>query len=158
MNKHHVLIVTISTAVLAALGACADEVTDTTPEPTGTRDDTSATEPTAATTTADQPDPMDGDTDISSIITEVQADLMTLVEEIRSSRAGDRLEEAWGDIEARTLSALETIADQGSVDGSELQDDMEAFQSTLDSLGDDVEDEVRQAWADFRSSLEQLTG
>jgi hypothetical protein len=156
MEKRRVLIMAAATAGLVATAACAESVPDTVPDTLG---DTVTTVPGAGpTTTADQPEPTDAETDIPALVAQLQTELTVLGEEIANSEAADTLQAAWEDLETRLMATIESVGTDGTIDMTELEGDLEEFQSTLDSLGDDVEAELLEAWTNFRSTLDQLAG
>lgn len=155
MMKRRVLILAVATAGLLAMAGCEEATPDTLGD---TLDDTVTTQTDEDPAVTGQTESTDTGSDPAALVARLQTELMVLAEEIRSSEAADTLEEAWGDLETQVSSAVENVDADGTIDTSELEDDLDEFQATLDSLGDDVEAEVRDAWSSFRSTLEQLTG
>lgn len=155
------IVYTAAAVALLAMTACEGDATDTVDDTvTDTPPATEATEPadTTATTAADaETDTTVGvEDDLSELATRVQTEMMALQQEIESSQVAGDLQAAWTELEAEIAAAIESVQTEGAIDPSQIEAGIEEFESTLDAMGDDVEGELRSAWENFRSTLEQL--
>jgi hypothetical protein len=99
-----------------------------------------------------------GSGEVSDAVTELQTEMSELANQIQSSDAADELQSAWGDLQAEISSGIAALTSDGVVDTDALQAEFDEFETQLDGLGDDVGDEVVDAWNELRSQLEQLFG
>lgn len=160
-------LIRLAVAAIAAflfLAACdADDVGTAEPDETTTTlgsdtEDTdttttlgSDTEDTDTTTTSDL-----DDADLAGTVAEIQTQVENLSAAIQGSDVGPELESAWEQFQSDIGSEAESFQEDGSFDTSQLAEGIEDFQDTLESAGDDVDEDVRQAWDELRSTLEQL--
>lgn len=94
--------------------------------------------------------------DVVETVAAVQAQVADLAQDIQNSPAADQLGDAWATLQADVASATAAVQDTGSVDGTELQQGIETFQSTLDSLGEEAGAEVQAGWTELRGLLNGL--
>lgn len=99
-----------------------------------------------------------GSGEVSDAATELQAEMSELADQIQSSDAAAELQSAWGDLQAEISAGIAALTSDGAVDTEALQAELDEFETQLDALGDDVGDEVIDAWNELRSQLEQLFG
>ncbi|MGF1618396.1 MAG: hypothetical protein ACFCU2_11425 [Acidimicrobiia bacterium] len=121
--------------------------------------DTDLTETTFESGTVTTGDPTGGDdvvNDIATTVAAVQAEVNELSTEVQNSAAAAELEGAWNALQAEVLAAVAAIRDDGTIDGSSLQEEVDAFQTQLDSLGDEVEPALMDAWQTLRDRLQSL--
>jgi hypothetical protein len=121
--------------------------------------DTDLTETTFGSGTVTTGDPTGGDdvvNDIATTVAEVQAEVNELSTEVQNSAAVAELEGTWNALQAEVLAAVAAIRDDGTIDGSAMQEEVDAFQTQLDSLGDEVEPALMDAWETLRDRLQSL--
>ncbi len=118
--------------------------------------DLTATTADAGTVTTGDPAGDDGSDEIASTVAEVQAEINELTTEVQNSAAAAELEAAWNTLQADLVAAVAAIGDDGTIDGSAVQEKVDAFQTKLDSLGDDVEPALMDAWETLRHRLQDL--
>lgn len=94
--------------------------------------------------------------DVASTVAEVQAEVNELTTEIQSSAAAAELEGTWNTLQAELLAAVAAISEDGTIDGSAVQEEVDAFQTQLESLGDEVEPALTDAWETLRDRLQGL--
>lgn len=155
MKKLRLSLMTVGMVGLLAAAACSDTVPEDADDAVGDVPTTLA-EPTATT---EGTDPTEADTgsDPAELAARLQLELATLGEEIQASEGAEELQTAWTEVEAQVSSALADIQ-EGTIDTDGLESQLDEFQSTLDAMGGDVGSEVREAWTNLRSSLEELMG
>lgn len=134
----------LALAGLLFLAACGE--TDVTVTTTGLESVTT----TESTTGEDATD------DIAATVAEVQNEVNALATEVQNSSAAAELEESWNALQADLLAAVASIRDDGTIDGSAVQDEIEAFQSQLEALGDEAEPALMEAWETLRDRLQSL--
>jgi hypothetical protein len=105
---------------------------------------------------ADIPTTLPAADDVQELVTEVQTEMTDIATEIQNSDASEELQSAWAEIEAEVRSAIDSVAESGSLDTSGLQDQLDEFQDTLTSMGDDVSDELMSSWQALRNAFDQL--
>jgi hypothetical protein len=132
----------IAIACLLALGACTDNDLTTTTVDSG-----------AVTTVADS---TEATADVAATIAEVQSDVTDLSNEIQNSAAAAELQESWNTLQTAVLAAVASVADDGTMDGTQIQGAIDDFQTDLDALGADVEPTVAEAWDTLRDNLESM--
>jgi hypothetical protein len=132
----------IAIVCLLALGACADNDLTTTTVDGG-----------AVTTVADS---TEATADVAATIAEVQSDVTDLSTEIQNSAAAAELQESWNTLQTAVLAAVASVADDGTMDGTQIQGAIDDFQTDLDALGADVEPTVAEAWDTLRDNLESM--
>lgn len=136
-------VLALALAGLLFLAACGEtDLTETTADP-------------GSVTTADSAGEDVAD-DIATTVAEVQAEVNELTTEVQNSAAAAELEETWNALQADLLAAVAAIGDDGTIDGSAVQEQVDAFQTQLDSLGDDVEPALMDAWETLRNRLQSL--
>jgi hypothetical protein len=106
---------------------------------------------TAAPTTGE-----DVTDDIATTVAEVQSEVNELATEVQNSTAAAELEESWNALQANVLAAVAAIGDDGTIDGSAIQEELASFQAELDALGDEAEPALMEAWETLRDRLESL--
>lgn len=142
MRKRNVLALAI--AGLLTLSACGDtDLTETTADP-------------GSVTTADPTTGDDVANDIATTVAEIQSEVTELSNEVQNSAAAAELEETWNALQAEVLAAAAAIRDDGTIDGSAVQEEIDAFQTQLDTLGDEVEPTLTEAWETLRDRLQSL--
>lgn len=94
--------------------------------------------------------------DVQDLVDEIQTEMDDIATEIQNSDAGEELEGAWTEIETEIRAAVDSVAESGSFDASGLQDQLDEFQETLTSMGDDVSDELMSSWDALRNAFDQL--
>ncbi len=94
--------------------------------------------------------------DSSSAILELQAEVTDLQTAVQNSAASAELQESWNALQTEVLAVISSASADGVVDTTELQDEIDAFQSDLDALGSDVEDDVRSAWDKVKDRIESM--
>lgn len=94
--------------------------------------------------------------DVSATVADVQAEVSELATEVQNSAAAGELEESWNTLQTEVLAAVAAIGDDGMIDGSQVQDAIDDFQSDLDALGNEVEPTLAEAWDTFRQRLESI--
>jgi DNA repair exonuclease SbcCD ATPase subunit len=134
-------------AGILATTACADaNLSETTLGVPGT----TTTEATSATP--------ETDLDPSAAIAELQQRMSELATEIQGSEAAAELQARWEQVQTEMASALASIQEDGRLDTTSFESMLQEFEDDLETLGDQVEPEVREAWATFRESLDRLAG
>lgn len=131
------------TLALAACADAADSSETTLAGPTSTSD---------ATAPASTP----GDLDPAAAVASLQAEMSQLAAQIQSSQAAAELQVMWDEFQAEVTAALADVQADGTLDLTAVETRVQEFEDDLDSLGGQVEPELRNAWATFRSNLEQL--
>ena len=142
MRKRNLPILAL--AGILFLTACG--VTD----PTATTTDPGSVTTAAPTTGEDVTD------DIATTVAEVQSEVNELATEVQNSAAAAELEESWNALQANVLAAVAAIGDDGTIDGSAIQEELASFQAELDALGDEAEPALMEAWETLRDRLESL--
>lgn len=94
--------------------------------------------------------------DVQEVVAEIQTEMTDISTEIQNSEASEDLQSAWAEIEAEIRSAVDSVAENGSFDTSGLQEQLDEFQDTLTSMGDDVSDELMSSWQTLRNAFDQL--
>jgi hypothetical protein len=141
MRKRSLLVLALSG--LLFLAACGErDLTETTADP-------------GSVTTAD-PAGEDVADDLATTVAEVQAEVNELATEVQNSAAAAELEETWNALQSELLAAVAAIGDDGTIDGSAVQEEVDAFQAQLDSLGEEVEPTLMDAWETVRNRLQSL--
>jgi chromosome segregation ATPase len=135
-------------AGILATTACA-ETADLSQTTLGGVPETTTTEATSATT---------ADLDPSAAIADLQQRMSELATEIQGSEAAAELQARWEQLQTEMTSALASIQEDGRLDTTALESMLQEFENDLETLGDQVEPEVREAWATFRDSLDRLAG
>jgi hypothetical protein len=133
---------------LLAIAACTDTAGDGTTTSEGV-DVTTTSSSTSST-------PAGGTSDLAELMTQMQTEMTTLANEIQNSEAADELQAAWSELESDLSAAIQTALTDGTFDTVTISDSFDEFQSTLDSLGEQVGPEVTEAWNALRSSIEQM--
>ena len=128
-------------ATIVAASACADGNTDES-VPVASTSDTAGTTTVAA---ADQ----------NEALGNLEGEIDSLGEAITSSEAGQELSSAWDTLKVELAAAIATLRSQGDVARDEIQSALDTFEQKLDEL--DVEENVRAAWDQLRTHVEQLT-
>lgn len=121
--------------------------------------DTNLTATTAEPGSVTTVDPTTGDdvgNDIANTIAEIQSEVTELSTEVQNSAAATELEETWNALQAEVLAAVASVGDDGTIDGSAIQEEIDAFQTQLDTLGDEVEPALMDAWETLRDRLQSL--
>jgi hypothetical protein len=137
-------VATLALGGLLLLAACGEtEVTVPTTDP-------------GSVTTADPTTGDDMTDDIATTVAEVQSEVSELATEVQNSSAAAELQESWNALQADLLAAVAAIGDDGTIDGSAVQEEMEAFQSQLDALGEEAEPALMEAWETLRVRLQSL--
>ncbi len=127
--------------MIVALSACADGSTDESVPGSVTSD-------TAGTTTVAADDQ-------NEALGNLEGEIDSLGEAITSSEAGQELSSAWDTLKVELAAAIATLRSQGDVARDEIQTALDTFEQKLDDL--DVEENVRAAWDQMRSHVEELT-
>jgi hypothetical protein len=142
-------IIAFGLAGILATTACAEaaEPSETT---LGGVPGTTTTEATSETT-ATALDP-------SAAIADLQQRMSELAAEIQGSEAAAELQARWEQLQTEMTSALASIQEDGRIDTTAFESMLQEFEDDLETLGDEVEPEVREAWAMFRDSLDRLAG
>jgi len=94
--------------------------------------------------------------DVDEAAADIQAELNTLAAEIEASEAADELQAAWTEVQAQVGSAIATLSADGEVDTTALESEFDNFETQLEALGDDVGEDVVDAWQSVRQQIEQL--
>lgn len=134
----------LAVAGLLSLAACDDAGLTTTTLANG------------ATTTENPTTSDDVANDIATTVSEVQAEVTELANEVQNSAVAADLQESWDTLQAEVLAGVAAIRDDGTIDGSQVQEALDNFQSDLDALGDQVEPTLTDAWETLRDRLESL--
>lgn len=135
-------------AGILATSACADaNLSETT---LGGVPGTTTTGATSATP--------DTDLEPSAAIAELQQRMSELATEIQGSEAAAELQARWEQLQTEMASALASIQEDGRLDTTAFESMLQEFEDDLETLGDQVEPEVMEAWAMFRESLDRLSG
>lgn len=136
--------VALAVAALMLIAACGDS----TPE-----GDTTTV--TGATSTTLESAAETGDFDAAGAVAEVQSEVNELANEIQDSAAAEELNEAWTALSNEITEAVTSVED-GTLQLPDLEAELQQFELTLESLGDEVEPELQQAWDSLRRSVELL--
>ncbi|MEX0797057.1 MAG: hypothetical protein WEB67_12325 [Acidimicrobiia bacterium] len=110
-------------------------------------------------TTADPASVTTGDSvvnDIATTVAEIQTEVTELATAVQNSAAATELGETWNALQAEVLTAAAAINDDGTIDGSAVQDEIDAFQAQIDILGDEAEPALVEAWETLRDRLRRL--
>ena len=132
----------IALAGLLALAACSDTTGSTTSEAltgttlTGTSGGTGAS------------------SDALAAVAAFQEDIQTLSDAISESDSGEELRSAWDTLNAELTASVESIREDGAIARDEIEASLDAFEQELDEI--EVSDDVRTAWYELRTNLEQL--
>ncbi len=120
--------------------------------------DTNPTEMTFESGTVTTGDPTGDDVanDVASTVAAVQAEVTDLTTEVQNSAAAAELEGTWNDLQVELLAAVAAIRDDGTIDGAAVQENVNAFQTQLDALGDEVEPTLMEAWETLRDRLQGM--
>lgn len=120
--------------------------------------DTDLTETTFNSGTVTTGDPTGDDVanDVASTVAAVQAEVAELTTEVQNSAAAAELEGTWNDLQVELLAAVAAIRDDGTIDGAAVQEEVNAFQTQLDALGDEVEPTLMEAWETLRDRLQGM--
>ncbi|HEY7469195.1 MAG TPA: hypothetical protein VIC07_06670 [Acidimicrobiia bacterium] len=94
--------------------------------------------------------------DPAAAMTMMQEDMSRLAEEIQSSEAAADLQVRWEQFQVDMTAALTEMQEDGTIDAEVIRDELEQFETDLETLGDQVEPELRAAWDSFRQDLDQL--
>ena len=94
--------------------------------------------------------------EVEDAAAQIQEDLSALAAEIEASGAAADIQAAWTEVQAQVTSAIATMSADGDVDTAALESEFDDFETQLDSLGDEVGDDVMAAWQDVRRQIEQL--
>jgi hypothetical protein len=94
--------------------------------------------------------------DVDEAAAEIQAELNTLAAEIEESEAADEIQAVWTDVQTQVGSAIATLSADGEVDTAALESEFDDFETQLEAIGDEVGDDVMEAWQDVRQQIEQL--
>ena len=139
-------LVALGMACTLAISACADAA------------DTSDTTLPGITSTSGvtEPAPTTDDLAPAAAIASLQAEMSQLAAEIQSSQAAAELQIMWDELEAEMTAAIADAQADGTLDLSGVEEGVREFEDDLDALGDQVEPELRDAWATFRSNIERL--
>ena len=122
----------------------------------GCSDTPGSIEDIPTTLPADIPTTLPAADEVQELVTEVQTEMTDIATEIQNSDASEELQSAWAEIEAEVQSAIDSVAESGSLDTSGLQDQLDEFQDTLTSMGDDVSDELMSSWQALRNAFDQM--
>lgn len=99
-----------------------------------------------------------GEEDVTELVSEIQSDIEDVTTRIENSEAADELRSTWSELRSELSGALDSMTSNQAVDTETLRDRLERFQSDLEAAGEEVGDDLRSAWLDLRSKLEQLLG
>ncbi len=135
--------VALAVAALMLIAACGDSPSEGDTTTTGA---TNTTLESAAET---------GEFNAAGAVAEVQAEVNELANEIQESAAAEELNEAWTALSAEITEAVTSVED-GTLGLPNLEAELQEFELTLESLGDEVEPELQQAWDSLRRSVELL--
>ena len=94
--------------------------------------------------------------DVDDAAAEIQGEWDALAAEIQASGAADEIQSAWTEVQAQVASAIATLSADGEVDTAALESEFDDFETQLEALGDEVGDDVMEAWQDVRQQIEQL--
>ncbi|CAN5735672.1 hypothetical protein BH23ACT4_BH23ACT4_04180 [soil metagenome] len=94
--------------------------------------------------------------DIATTVAAIQAEVNELTTEVQNSAAAAELEVTWNALQAELLAAVAAISDDGTIDGSAVQEEVNAFQAQLDSLGAEAEPALMEAWQNLRERLQGM--
>jgi hypothetical protein len=128
----------LALAGLLFLTACGDT------DPTATTTDPGSVTTAAPTTGEDVTD------DIATTVAEVQSEVNELATEVQNSAAAAELEESWNALQANVLAAVAAIGDDGTIDGSAIQEE-------LACLGHNSEAKRRLSMIKQRNFVDNLT-
>jgi gas vesicle protein len=110
------------------------------------------------TTPASGPEATTGDTSANGtaleMVTELQAEIDNLGDAISESETAEELNAAWTTLSTQVAASIAGIREDGTIAREEIESAVEEFQEQLDEL--DVEENVRTAWEELRSRLEQM--
>lgn len=96
--------------------------------------------------------------DVVEVVSEVQADIERLGEEVANSEAADELQEAWTELNSELTSMMESIRTNQAFDTDAVENRLAEFGQEVEAAGEEVGDELQSAWFDLRSKVEQLLG
>jgi hypothetical protein len=96
--------------------------------------------------------------DVVEVVSEVQADIERLGEEVANSEAADELQEAWTDLNSELTNMMESIRTNQAFDTDAVENRLAEFGQEVEAAGEEVGDELQSAWSDLRSKVEQLLG
>jgi predicted nuclease with TOPRIM domain len=99
-----------------------------------------------------------GEDDVAELVTEIQSDIEDVTTEIENSEAADELRSTWSEVRSELAGALDSMTSNQAVDTETLRDRLDQFQNDLEATGEEVGDDLRSAWLELRSKLEQLLG
>ncbi len=89
-------------------------------------------------------------------LADLQSQMAALAEDIENSEAADELGDAWAELQAEVAEATTALTSGAAFDTTELQQGIDAFEDQLDTMGGEAGDELQSAWAEVRSTLEDL--
>jgi hypothetical protein len=135
--------------VILSVVACAD-ASDVTQ---GTDGQASATSPAVSADTDPSASP-----EVAGVIAALESDLDHLAAEIDTSAAAAELQVEWEEFQTELAGALTVMKNEGAIDVSDIESEVEEFGDDLTALGDRVEPEVLAAWDTLRGRFEQLVG
>jgi hypothetical protein len=127
-------------AATMVLGACADASPDES-VPTDTSPDTAAVTTVPAGAEEES-------------LGQFEDEIDNLSEAISSSESAQELSSAWDSLKVELAATVATLRTEGAVAREDVDAAVDTFQQELDSI--DVEPNVRAAWEELRSHLEQL--
>jgi hypothetical protein len=94
--------------------------------------------------------------DVTDAAADVQTELNELGDAIESSDAAEDLQAAWTEMRTEITAAISSATAGESIDTTAIETQLDQFQSELETMGDDVGDDVMSAWNELRSAFEQL--
>lgn len=96
--------------------------------------------------------------DMVEVVTEVQADIEELGDEIANSEAAEELQAAWANLESELRGMMESVRTNQTFDTDAVENQLAEFGQQVEAAGDEVGDELQAAWFELRSKIEQLLG
>lgn len=96
--------------------------------------------------------------DLAATAEELRSEVEQLGTEIENSEAAAELQEGWDDLRADLSSAIDSMANNETIDTEAIEESFESFEADLEAAGDSVSDELENAWNELRETIERLTG
>lgn len=106
----------------------------------------------------DAVDSLPDEADVAEAGDSLQDEIDAVSTAIQNSDAADDLSSAWSDMQAEVTEAVSAVTSNGELDTEAIRAEMDEFQSAIAAAGDDVGDELTQAWNELRTQVEALIG
>lgn len=95
-------------------------------------------------------------TDVVAAIAAAQEDMTDIGQRIQESEAPEDLRNAWEELQADLTAFFNSLQSEETVDTTQVEEILDAFERELDEAGDQIGPQLREAWESLRVNIERL--